>query len=231
MDLTYIGCDGVTWINLAQRGGQWRAFVNTVMNIWFHKIRGIYWLSWATVGFSSNFCSTQSNCMYFQSSLRIPWTDWHSIQHINNMRKLDTELNLSSAIGSTFTFVFSFLPFPGDAEGYYNETGSPFLLIRNCLLTPPAAAVVMYKVTWRHTTLFLSSVGPFPWIPWHQPLMSSSARSQNCEKRLLTSSCLSLCPLGTTIRLPHDGFARNLVYEHFSKICRQHSPLIETWQE
>jgi hypothetical protein len=42
MDLTYIGCGGVTGIILAQSRGQWRAFVNTVMNFWFHNIRGIY---------------------------------------------------------------------------------------------------------------------------------------------------------------------------------------------
>jgi hypothetical protein len=66
--------------------------------------------------------------------------------------------NLSSAIGSTFTSMLRFLPFPGDAEGYYSDTGSPFLLIRNCLLTPPAAAVVMYKVTWLHKTLFVCIV-------------------------------------------------------------------------
>jgi hypothetical protein len=198
------------------------------MNSWFHNILEIYWLSWATVGFSSNFCSMEliaySKSIYIESSLRNLWNHCHTIQHINNMRKLDTELNVSStwssAIGSTFTFMFCFLSFPGDAEGYYNETGTPFLLIRNYLLTPPAAAVVMYKVTWLHTTLFLQSVGPFPWIPRHQRLISSSARSQNWDKRLSTSSCLSVCPHATT-RLPHGGFAWSLVFEHFSKIYRQ----------
>jgi hypothetical protein len=34
MDLTEIGIDGVNWIRLAQDRVQWRAFVNTVMNLW-----------------------------------------------------------------------------------------------------------------------------------------------------------------------------------------------------
>jgi hypothetical protein len=33
MDLGEIGIDGVNWIRLAQGGVQWRAFVNTVMNL------------------------------------------------------------------------------------------------------------------------------------------------------------------------------------------------------
>jgi hypothetical protein len=33
MDLREIGWDGVDWIELAQDGGQWRALVNTVMNL------------------------------------------------------------------------------------------------------------------------------------------------------------------------------------------------------
>jgi hypothetical protein len=33
MDLREIGLDGVDWIELAQDRDQWRAFVNTVMNL------------------------------------------------------------------------------------------------------------------------------------------------------------------------------------------------------
>jgi hypothetical protein len=33
MDLTGIGIDGANWIRLAQDTVQWRAFVNTVMNL------------------------------------------------------------------------------------------------------------------------------------------------------------------------------------------------------
>jgi len=44
------------------------------------------------------------------------------------------------------------------------------------------------------------------------------ARSRNCETQLLASSCLSVCPHGTT-RLPLDGFSWNLIFEDFSKIC------------
>jgi hypothetical protein len=45
------------------------------------------------------------------------------------------------------------------------------------------------------------------------------ARSQNCKKRMLDSSCPDVCPvrpLGTT-RLPLDGFSLNLLFEYFSK--------------
>jgi hypothetical protein len=34
MDLGEIGWDGVDWIELAQDRNQWRALVNTVMNLW-----------------------------------------------------------------------------------------------------------------------------------------------------------------------------------------------------
>jgi hypothetical protein len=34
MDLREIGWDGVDWIRLAQDRDQWRALVNTAMNLW-----------------------------------------------------------------------------------------------------------------------------------------------------------------------------------------------------
>jgi hypothetical protein len=34
MNLREIGIDGANWIHLAQDRVQWRAFVNTVMNLW-----------------------------------------------------------------------------------------------------------------------------------------------------------------------------------------------------
>jgi len=42
------------------------------------------------------------------------------------------------------------------------------------------------------------------------------SRSQNCEKRLSASSCLSVCHHGTT-RLPLDGFSRNLIFEYHTR--------------
>jgi hypothetical protein len=33
MDFIEIGWDGIDWIDLAQDGDQWRALVNTVMNL------------------------------------------------------------------------------------------------------------------------------------------------------------------------------------------------------
>jgi hypothetical protein len=37
MDLREIGWDGMNWIDLAQDRDQWRALLNTVMNLGFHK--------------------------------------------------------------------------------------------------------------------------------------------------------------------------------------------------
>jgi hypothetical protein len=34
MDLREIGLDGIEWIELAHNTDQWRALVNTVMNLW-----------------------------------------------------------------------------------------------------------------------------------------------------------------------------------------------------
>jgi len=59
------------------------------------------------------------------------------------------------------------------------------------------------------------------------------ARSQNCDKRLLASSFLSVClcvwsarPRGTT-RLPPGGFLQNLIFENFSKISRENAIFIK----
>jgi hypothetical protein len=40
MDLREIGWGGMDWIDLAQDRDQWRALVNTVMNLRFNKILG-----------------------------------------------------------------------------------------------------------------------------------------------------------------------------------------------
>jgi hypothetical protein len=54
------------------------------------------------------------------------------------------------------------------------------------------------------------------------------ASSQNCEKRLLASSCLYVCPQETT-RLPLDSFSWNLISEYFSKIYGENSSFIITF--
>jgi len=41
MVLQEVGCGGMELIGLAQGRGRWQAFVNTVMNLRFHKMRGI----------------------------------------------------------------------------------------------------------------------------------------------------------------------------------------------
>jgi hypothetical protein len=42
MDLREIGWDDMDWIDLAQNRDQWRALVNTVMNLGFHKMLGSF---------------------------------------------------------------------------------------------------------------------------------------------------------------------------------------------
>jgi hypothetical protein len=40
MDLRETEWDGMNWIDLAQDRDQWRALMNTVMNLGFHKMLG-----------------------------------------------------------------------------------------------------------------------------------------------------------------------------------------------
>jgi hypothetical protein len=45
MDLLEIGLGVVDWIGLVRDRYRWRALVNAVMNLWFHKMLGIYRLA------------------------------------------------------------------------------------------------------------------------------------------------------------------------------------------
>ena len=66
-----------------------------------------------------------------------------------------------------------------------------------------------------------------------QSSLNLYARSQNCEKRLLVASCLSVrpsvCPHGKT-GLPLDGVSWNLMFDYFTKIYRENSSFITTSQ-
>jgi hypothetical protein len=52
MDLREIGWDGVDWIDLAQDRDQWRALVNTVMNLQVPQNAGRFLSGCAVGGFS-----------------------------------------------------------------------------------------------------------------------------------------------------------------------------------
>ena len=39
---TDVGCEDMDWIDVAQDRDRWRAFVNAVMNLRFHKMRGMF---------------------------------------------------------------------------------------------------------------------------------------------------------------------------------------------
>jgi hypothetical protein len=52
MDLRVIGWGGMDWIDLAEDRNQWRALVNTVMNLWVPYNVGKFLNSCMTGGFS-----------------------------------------------------------------------------------------------------------------------------------------------------------------------------------
>jgi hypothetical protein len=52
IDLREIGWDGMDWIDLAQDGDQWKAFVNTVLNLRVPSNAGNFVSSCTTGGFS-----------------------------------------------------------------------------------------------------------------------------------------------------------------------------------
>jgi hypothetical protein len=60
---------------------------------------------------------------------------------------------------------------------------------------------------------------------WKYGNQQFRALSQNCEKRLLASSYLSVRPNGTT-RFPLDGFLWKLIFQYFWKVCRENSSFI-----
>jgi hypothetical protein len=82
-------------------------------------------------------------------------------------------------------------------------------------------------------------MGFFPAHTWIVAMYSSPRNilqnyfkmsSQNFEKRLLASSCLSVCLHGTT-QLSQEGLSWNLIFVDFSKILRENSIFIRIWQE
>jgi hypothetical protein len=54
MDVKGIGVKGAEWINVVRVWDRQRAFVNTTIDFWFHKILVISWLCERTISFSRN---------------------------------------------------------------------------------------------------------------------------------------------------------------------------------
>jgi hypothetical protein len=75
---------------------------------------------------------------------------------------------------------------------------------------------------------------PFAVSIWLYGSFRFKLLSQNCERRILALSCLSVNSSGHpywTSRLPLDGFLWNLKLENVSKKYRENSSLIITCQE
>jgi hypothetical protein len=74
-----------------------------------------------------------------------------------------------------------------------------------------------------------------PWWWKHVRVSGFYALSQNCEKRLLASLypsvCPSVLPSAWNTRLTLDRFSWNLIFDCFSKICRENSSLTKMRQE
>ena len=65
------------------------------------------------------------------------------------------------------------------------------------------------------------------WISYCDDFWLFRRFSQNCEKRLSASSRLTFCPPHGTTPIPLDGFSWNLIFEDFTKICRENSSFIK----
>jgi hypothetical protein len=61
MDISETEWEGVGWMHLAQDRDQWRAVVNTVMNLWFPQKEGNFLIRRVIVSFSKKLFPGVSN--------------------------------------------------------------------------------------------------------------------------------------------------------------------------
>ena len=68
-------------------------------------------------------------------------------------------------------------------------------------------------------------------------LLTVLSAFENCKKRLLASSCLSVHYVRLSVRphgtaqLPREGFSRNSIFEYFSKCSENSASFVKIWQE
>ena len=122
-------------------------------------------------------------------------------------------------------YVYKGGPVEIPAPKHWNLIGRS-MTIATCVIAQQYSAGSFFSIRVLSRTEKLDS--PFRnGIPFPQKL------SENCEKGLLASSCLSVClsvrPHET--RFPLDWFSWNFIFEYFSKIRRGNSSFIKIWQE
>jgi len=69
---------------------------------------------------------------------------------------------------------------------------------------------------------------------WDLIRQAKEASSQDSEKQLSASSCLSVRPsvrTAATTGLQLDGFSWDFVFEYFHEMCRENSRLVRIGQE
>ena len=114
-------------------------------------------------------------------------------------------------------------------------------MLEICYMCPPrlhnncvGCIVSIYTLVPRHLTVaYLFScvnICNRTWTSLRIPFLYAFTKLRKATISFVMSVRSSVRPHGTT-RLPLDEFSWNLIFECFSKICRENSSLIKIWQE